>query len=146
MSEVETALRPNLPAHVIFVRYVLFAVVSGLSNLASQEIVVRVLPLAPIMASVLFGTGVGFLVKYLLDKRWIFLDTYDGHVAEIRKFTVYGLSGVGTTLLFWTIELGAWHVWQTVEAKYIGAVIGLSLGNWIKYLLDRQYVFPRAMP
>jgi putative flippase GtrA len=146
MSEVETALRPALPTHVIFVRYVLFAVVSGLSNLAAQEFVVRVLPLAPIMASVLFGTGTGFLVKYLLDKRWIFLDTYDGHVAEIRKFVVYGLSGVGTTLLFWAIELGAWHIWQTVEAKYIGAVIGLSLGSWIKYLLDKQYAFPKAMP
>jgi putative flippase GtrA len=95
------------------------------------------------MVSVLFGTGVGFVLKYLLDKRWIFFDDYCGHSAELRKFVVYGLFRVGTTLLIWGMELGAWHLWQTTVAKYSGAVVGLSLGNRIKYLLDKHYVFGR---
>jgi putative flippase GtrA len=97
----------------------------------------------PIEMSILVGTAVGFFVKYLLDKRWVFLDIYDGHGAEIWKILVYGVFGVGTTLLFWGIELTFWRVGHTVEAKYLGAVIGLSLGNWIKYALDKRYVFPR---
>ena len=140
---MEATTRLALAAHVIFVRYVVFAVVSSLANLASQELVIRTVPGAVLMASVVVGTGVGFCVKYLLDKRWVFLDAYDGHIAEARKIVVYGAFGVGTTLLFWAIELGFWHVWQTAEAKYIGAAIGLSLGNWIKYLLDKQFVFRR---
>ena len=144
MNKAKAAFRPPLAAPLIFVRYVLFAIVSGLSNLASQEIVVRALPIAPIMVSVLIGTGVGFFVKYLLEKRWVFLDGYDNHVAEIRKISVYGAFGFGTTLLFWLIELSFWHIWQTMEARYVGAAIGLSVGNWIKYLLDRRYVFPRT--
>lgn len=144
MSRVKTAFRPPPAAPLIFVCYVLAAIISGLSNLASQEIVVRALPIAPIMASVLTGTGVGFFVKYVLEKRWVFLDRYDNHVAEIRKISIYGAFGIGTTLLFWLIELSFWHIWQTMEAKYVGAAIGLSLGNWIKYLLDRHYVFPRT--
>ena len=144
MSEVKAAFRPPLAAPLIFVRYVLSAIVSGLSNLASQEIVVRALPIAPIMISLLIGTGVGFFLKYFLDKRWVFLDGYDNHVAEIRKISVYGAFGIGTTLLFCLIELSFWHIWQTMEAKYVGATIGLLVGNWIKYLLDKHYVFPRT--
>ncbi len=143
MNKAKAADRAPLAAHVIFVRYVLFAIISGLSNLASQEIVVRALPLAPLMVSVLVGTGVGFLIKYLLEKRWVFLDEYGGHVAEIRKIVVYGAFGVGTTLLFWFVELSCWNIWQTVEAKYIGGAFGLTIGNWIKYLLDKHYVFGR---
>jgi putative flippase GtrA len=137
-------LRSSLTRHVIFVRYVIFSAISGLANLASQEGVVRLYPLLPLLVAVVTGTGVGFFVKYALDKRWIFLDSYHDHAAEIRKLAVYGIFGIGTTILFWAVEFGCWYVWQTVEAKYAGAAIGLSLGNWIKYLLDKYFVFSRG--
>ncbi|HMF24082.1 MAG TPA: hypothetical protein VKG24_18455 [Pseudolabrys sp.] len=41
------------------------------------------MPIVPMMVSVLTVTGVGFFVKYLLEKRWVFLDGYNNHVAEI---------------------------------------------------------------
>ena len=78
MSIVKAAFRMPRAAPLIFVCYVLVAIVSGLSNLVSQEIVVRAF-------SVLTGTGVGFFVRYLLEKRWVFLDAYDNHVAEIAR-------------------------------------------------------------
>lgn len=137
-------LSPPLRAHVVFVRYVLFAVIAGFANLATQEIVFRTAPIAALMTSLVTGTGVGFFVKYVLDKRWIFLDGSEGGTAEIRKIVVYGVFGVLTTLLFWAIELGAWHIWSTASAKYVGAAIGLSLGNYIKYLLDKRFVFTKG--
>jgi putative flippase GtrA len=145
MSETTPQGTSFLAAHVIFVRYVFFAALSGLANLASQEIAIRALPLAPLMFSVLVGTGVGFLTKYVMEKRWVFLDPYESHTAELRKIIIYGLSGVGTTLLFWAIELGAWHLWGTLEAKYAGAALGLALGNWVKYILDKHWVFGRKL-
>jgi putative flippase GtrA len=142
---LEGAAQSVLPGHAIFVRYVQFAVIAGLANLATQETAVRLLPpLAPIMLSVLAGTAAGFVVKYLLDKYHVFLDGYDGHIAELRKVALYGVFSVGTTLLFWAVELSVWHVWAT--GKYAGAVLGLALGNWLKYLLDRTWVFPRNRP
>jgi putative flippase GtrA len=141
MSDLEIVCRAPLSAHVIFVRYVAFAFVAGLTNIAAQEIFVRAMPLAPIMASILSGTILGFIVKYLLEKRWVFLDEYGGHVAEARKIVLYGILGAGTTGLFWVTELGFWYSLHTVEAKYIGAAIGLALGNWIKYHLSKRYVF-----
>lgn len=140
-----SAPRSFLAAHVIFARYVFFALISGLANLGAQEIVVRMAPTWSVMVSVLTGTGIGFVVKYALEKKWIFFDAYDTHAAEVRKIVVYGLFGVGTTLLFWGIELGALWLWQTTTAKYVGAAVGLSLGNWIKYLLDKHYVFGRKV-
>jgi putative flippase GtrA len=128
-------------AREIFVRYVLFAVIAGAANLSAQELTIRALPTLPVAVSVLVGTGAGFLVKYALDKRWIFFDAYESHATEIRKIAIYGVSGVATTLVFWGAELGAWTTWRTPEAKYAGAVVGLALGNWIKYRLDKHYVF-----
>ena len=133
-----------LSGHAIFVRYIVFAIIAGLANLATQEAAVQVLPPpTPIMVSVLAGTAVGFVVKYLLDKYYIFLDGYDGHIAELRKVALYGIFSVATTLLFWIVELSFWYNWNNVEAKYIGAILGLSLGNWLKYLFDRTWVFSR---
>ena len=132
---------PALSAHIIFLRYILFAFVAGCSNLAVQEVVTRIVPWAPIVISLFIGTASGFLIKYLLDKNLIFQDSYKGHVVELGKVVTSGIFSVGTTLLFWTIELSFWYVWGTVEAKYIGAAIGLALGNWLKYWLDRIWVF-----
>jgi len=141
MADGIAGARPRVAAPVIFVRYVLFVVFAGLGNLFSQEAVVRVAPALPLMASVLVGTGVGFVIKYALDKRWIFFDDYESHTEEIRKVIVYGLFSVLTTLIFWAVEIGAWRHWETSFAKYTGAVIGLAIGNLIKYLLDRRFVF-----
>ena len=138
---MEVSSSTALSAQSIFVRYVMFAVIAGVCNLATQEFVVRGVSSETIMPSILAGTAVGFFIKYFLDKRFVFFDLCHGHVAEMRKIIVYGVFSVVTTMLFWAIELGSWHAFQTDESKYFGAVIGLSLGNWIKYLLDKHYVF-----
>jgi putative flippase GtrA len=124
-----------------FVRYVLFAIVSTIVNLGTQELVVRAAPVAPLALSILAGTATGFAVKYVLDKYWIFHDAYAGHGRELRKITLYGLFSVLTTLVFWSFEVAFWTIWGTSAAKYTGAVIGLSIGYAAKYLLDRTFVF-----
>ncbi|SDR40825.1 Putative flippase GtrA (transmembrane translocase of bactoprenol-linked glucose) [Rhizobiales bacterium GAS113] len=139
------ASRYPISGYAIFRRYVAFAFVSGLANLVTQALSIRVAPIYPLQLSILCGTATGFLVKYLLDKRWIFFDEYDGRASELRKIIVYGLFGVGTTLLFWGVELAFLHIGGTDEAKYAGAAIGLAIGNVLKYLLDRKYVF-KARP
>jgi putative flippase GtrA len=126
----------------ILTRYVLFAVVSTLANLLTQEVVFRMaaddLRLA---LSIGAGTVVGFAVKYVLDKNWIFYDAYTTHAHEARKVLLYGAFSVLTTAIFWTVEVMFWSVWQTSFAKYTGAVLGLAIGYAAKYCLDRQFVF-----
>ena len=123
------------------VRYVFFAVISVLVNFATQEGIMKLAPVHALALSILGGTVTGFAVKYVLDKKWIFLDGYTSHGDEARKVSLYALFSVVTTLVFWTFELAFWTVWQNDIAKYTGAALGLSLGYMAKYALDRRFVF-----
>ncbi|WP_404291215.1 GtrA family protein [Microvirga sp. RSM25] len=126
---------------MMFIRYVVFAGIATLANLATQEAVVRVAPLSPLALSILMGTATGFILKYLLDKKWVFDDGYSGHRQELQKITLYGVFSVFTTLVFWSFEVVFWVIWRTDFAKYTGAVIGLAIGYAAKFVLDRAFVF-----
>jgi hypothetical protein len=43
--------------------------------------------------------------------------------------------------MFWGMELGFEFWFQTRAARYLGAVIGLSIGYAVKYRLDKHFVF-----
>ena len=122
-------------------RYVLFAILSTLVNFAAQEAVITTMPTDTLLPSILAGTAAGFVVKYLLDKYWIFYDGYASAGSEARKVTLYGLFSVLTTLIFWASEIAFWSIWQTDLAKYTGGALGLAFGYALKYQLDRRFVF-----
>ncbi len=133
-------MRPPVSAGMV-ARYLVFAVLATLANLAAQELVIRVSPVAPLALSILAGTAAGFVLKYVLDKRWVFADRSESHAQEIRKVTLYGAFSVLTTLVFWGFEIAFWALWRTDLAKYTGAVLGLALGYAAKFALDRAFVF-----
>lgn len=125
-------------------RYGLFAMVATAANIAAQEAVMRTSPIDPLTVSILTGTVAGFVVKYLLDKVYVFSDAYDGHADEARKILLYGAFSVLTTIIFWSVEILFWNIWQTSAAKYTGAILGLAIGYAAKFILDRRYVFSRS--
>lgn len=122
-------------------RYAATAVLSVLANLVAQEATIRGLPDAHLMVSILVGTLVGFFVKYLFDKTWTFREPYTTPLGEAQRVTLSGVFSVLTTLIFWAFELGFYAIWQTDFAKYSGAVLGLSIGYFLKFWLDRRHVF-----
>lgn len=124
----------------IALRYVIFAVIATIANLGTQRLVLSGGEGLFIWA-VLAGTAVGLVVKYLLDKRWIFFDTSSGTAAHARKFTLYTVMGLLTTAIFWGMETAFWLTWRTDMMRELGAVIGLTIGYVVKYWLDRRYVF-----
>ena len=55
------------------INYTIFALIATAANIGAQDIVIRTYSGAlSILASVGVGTGVGLVVKYILDKRYIF--------------------------------------------------------------------------
>ena len=55
------------------VKYAIFALIATAANIGAQDLVVRAYNgTGAIVASIVAGTGVGLVVKYLLDKRYIF--------------------------------------------------------------------------
>lgn len=123
-------------------KYILFAVFSILVNLGCQELSIQLyhghfaLPF-----SVLLGTIAGMVVKYALDKRYIFYYRTQSLDHETHTFALYVLMSVATTLIFWSFEFSFHWVFQSKAMRYVGAILGLSIGYGIKFFLDRTYVF-----
>lgn len=131
----------------IALRYTLFAAAATLANLAVQRVVLA-LDAGPAVlaypAALAAGTGVGLVVKFALDKRWIFFDRSAGAAAHGKLFWLYTLTGIATTAIFWGTETAFWLTWHTDAAREAGAVLGLTVGYFVKYRLDRRFVFAPA--
>lgn len=122
--------------------YSILAVIATAFNIGSQDVVVRFYsgPYA-ITLSMLVGTGVGLLVKYFLDKRYIFRFKAKNTAHDAQTFLLYSLMGVATTVIFWGFESAFEYLFRAKELRYLGGVIGLAIGYWVKYRLDKRFVF-----
>lgn len=126
----------------LLLRYIAFAIVATVANLATQRLVLAFGDSFILFAvAVGAGTLVGLVIKYILDKRWIFLDTSTGVKAHSQKFMLYTVMGLVTTAIFWGTETAFWLIWKTDLMRELGAIIGLSIGYIVKYNLDRRFVF-----
>lgn len=126
----------------LVVRYGLFAAIATVANLAVQRLVlISGDGTLRYLAAVAAGTMAGLVIKYTLDKRWIFYDLGTGLAQHGTKFTLYTAVGMATTAIFWSSETLFWHFGQSVIWREVGAVLGLTIGYVIKYRLDRRFVF-----
>jgi putative flippase GtrA len=124
-------------------RYALFAVIATIANLGMQRFVISATS-GLYVPALMAGTLIGLLVKYILDKRWIFFDVSQKIGDETRKFGFYTLTGVATTAIFWGSETLFWLIGKTHTMREVGAVLGLTLGYAVKYNLDRRFVFEQT--
>ena len=122
-------------------RYIIFAILSTLVNLFAQFLTFSLLDYEyEIYIALTNGTISGLLVKYLLDKYYIF----NSDVREYRSkntFIPYVFTSIFTTLIFWFTELWFIEYIALSYTEYIGAIVGLSIGYTLKYFLDRNFVF-----
>jgi len=124
------------------VAYIAFSIIATLSNLATQDFIIRLLTgNAAIPLSIFFGTASGLLIKYILDKKYIFKYKTSNIKHNTKTFLAYTLMGGITTGIFWGFEFGFHYHFQSKEMRYIGGVFGLSIGYILKYYLDKKFVF-----
>lgn len=126
-----------------------YALVSGLAtvaNIATQAGVMALYagPFA-IELSVLLGTATGFPIKYVLEKKHVFDFEADNLAHDTRLFLLYGFMGVFTTLIFWGVEWAFHVMFETDAMRYLGGAIGLTVGSFIKYHLDKRFVFKQEL-
>jgi len=126
----------------IGIKYILFATISTLFNLLFQYISFLIYKGAGSLYVAMFvGTLAGLVIKYILDKKFIFYHIVEDKKDDAKKFALYSLMGVFTTIIFWGSEIAFDSFSNDPNAKYLGAIIGLSIGYIIKYFLDKKYVF-----
>ncbi|HEX4328082.1 MAG TPA: GtrA family protein [Burkholderiales bacterium] len=125
--------------------YLMFALAATAANISSQAACMYVYGgRLAIPLSIAVGTGVGLLIKYALDKRYIFRFRARDAGHHARTFALYALMGVVTTAIFWDIEFSFQYLFESAPARYLGGVLGLAIGYFTKYRLDKRFVFGRA--
>lgn len=139
------------PAGVrLVLAYGSFAAAATVANLIVQALLLELLPRAlpgiqrPVFPALVCGTAAGLVVKYVLDKRYIFIDQSQGIAMHARKFSLYSAMGLVTTAIAWASELVALHFDPNGFLVYVGGAAGLALGYVVKYNLDRRFVFVSA--
>jgi len=126
----------------IAVLYTLFAVFSTFINIGSQMLFIWANkdPYS-VEVSILVGTAAGLPLRYFLEKHYIFNFTSQNLAHDGKLFVFYSAMGVITTLIFWGTEYAFHLIYDTDFMRYVGGVIGLAVGFYVKYQLDKKYVF-----
>jgi len=126
----------------IAVLYTLFAAFSTAINIGAQMLSIWAYtgPYA-VEVSILIGTAAGLPLRYLLEKRYIFAFKSKDIKHDGRLFVLYSFMGVFTTAIFWGVEYAFHLIFATDTMRYVGGVIGLAIGFYVKYQLDKKFVF-----
>lgn len=127
---------------LLVLKYSFFALIATIINLFTQFISLAIYSQNfSLYIAMFFGTLTGLITKYILDKKYIFYYVVKDKKENSQKFILYSIMGVFTTLIFWGFEIGFDYIFDSEIAKYIGAIIGLSIGYITKYFLDKKFVF-----
>ena len=123
-------------------RYALFAALATAVNVATQYGSSTLYAgRHELYVAMMAGTLTGLVAKYLLDRRWIFHDRTASLRGHSTRFTLYCMTGVLTTCVFWGTELAFEAMGEAPGLRYVGAVLGLAMGYAAKYQLDQRFVF-----
>lgn len=127
---------------IIAVKYAIFAIIAMAVNIVSQDLSLSAYGGDyAVLLSVMVGTLTGLVAKYYLDKRYIFRYVTKSAVHDGKTFFLYTLMGVVTTAIFWGFEFSFDHWFGTKSMRYAGGLLGLAIGYYIKYQLDKRFVF-----
>lgn len=122
--------------------YALLALLAMVINILVQDLLVTAYGgRFSVAVSMLMGTAAGLIVKYVLDRRYIFAVGAHKKRQDTRTFVLYALTGLVTTAIFWGMEFGFLLFFESKIMQYAGGVFGLTIGYVSKYYLDRSYVF-----
>ncbi|MCF8032849.1 MAG: GtrA family protein [Desulfarculaceae bacterium] len=127
------------------IKYALFAAISIAANLFAQYLTAFVVPEAwSLYVCLMVGTLIGLMVKYWLDKNYIFYYQTKHLKHETGRFALYSIMGAFTTVIFWGSEISFDLFIGSDYARYIGGFFGLAVGYAVKYQLDKRFVFVKA--
>ena len=116
--------------------YFLFALLSSIVNLIGQHIYLNYYE--NLFLAVIFGSALALVFKYILDSRIIF----DGNrQTNLKTFLSYAFIGACITPIIWIVEVIFLNIFGTVFMRDVGALLGIALAYYIKYEMDKRFVF-----
>ena len=126
----------------ITILYIFFALLSTGVNLITQWFIFILFSNTfTIYIALFIGTFTGLVTKYFFDKKWIFYYTPKNRYDNFYKFILYSFMGAFTTIIFWGTEISFYYFFDFRGSQYVGGGLGLIIGYFLKYILDKRYVF-----
>ncbi len=126
----------------LIAKYISFALIATILNLFTQYIFLKMYyGIGSLYLAMFLGTLIGLVIKYILDKNYIFKYKINNKKEELKKIFLYSFLGIFTTLIFWSFEIAFDMIFEYDLAKYVGGSLGLALGYYLKYSLDKKIVF-----
>ena len=139
---------PLNATHAIALRYTTIAVIASVANLCLQLLFMLLYAGDyAVELSIVFATALVLPVKYVADKRFIFEFSAQNTRQDLSTFVMYSSVSVLTVAVFWGCEYGFHLIFDSSLLRYLGGAIGLALSFYLKYQLDKRFVFlPRTRP
>lgn len=129
-------------AKKIAVLYSIFAGLSTVVNIGTQMLSILIYSrVYSVEISIFIGTLAGLPLRYFLEKHYIFSFKSKSIKHDGQLFVLYSFMGVFTTAIFWGTEYAFHLIFTTDVMRYIGGVLGLTIGYYAKYQLDKRFVF-----
>jgi len=126
----------------IAVLYSLFAGLSTAVNIGSQMLSMLIFSGAyAVEVSIFIETLAGLPLRYFLEKRYIFSFQSKNIKHDGQLFILYCFMGVFTKAIFWGPEYAFHLIFVGDFMRYVGGVLGLTIGYYIKYQLDKRFFF-----
>ena len=124
----------------IGLKYILFAILAMTVNIFFQYLSFLLIDHKyELYIAILNGTILGMILKYYLDKNYIFYYVKKKFNNK-NIFLLYIFTSIFTTIIFWAIELWFSYYVNITYSEYLGALVGLTLGYSLKYILDKHLV------
>ena len=124
---------------------VLYGLLAGLStvvNISSQMLSMLIYSgIYAVEILIFIGTLAGLPLRYFLEKRYIFSFQSKNIKHDGQLFILYSSMGVFTIVIFWGTEYAFHLIFTTDAMRYIGGVLGLTIGYYVKCQLDMRFVF-----
>ena len=122
--------------------YSLFASLSTVVNIGSQMLSMLIYSgVYTVEISIFIGTVAALPLRYFLEKRYIFSFQSKNIKHDGQLFVLYSFMGVFTTAIFWGTEYAFHLIFADDFMRYAGGVLGLTIGYYVKYQLDKRFVF-----
>jgi putative flippase GtrA len=126
----------------LMLRYAGFALLSTAINCLVQFFILHTLAGSlAIYIALAFGTGAGFVSKFLLDRNYVFYHVSSGYKQEVWVSICYLGTSVIMTLAYLSFQTFVYFEYGDGAFYYISACLVLCLGYSAKFLIDGRFVF-----
>ena len=116
--------------------YFLFALLSAFVNIIGQHIFLNYYE--NLFLAVIVGSAAALFFKYILDSSIIFDASKQ---ISLETFLRYAFIGACITPIIWLVEVIFLNIFGTVFMRDVGAFLGIALAYYVKYEMDKRYVF-----